>query len=123
MHIRLFAFVALTSFTAVAQPSTLTALTTQSQNTKSYLAKGEVDLTLLLPPPPAHKSHAEKADVRAMLDLQAHRTDAQIQRSTADAELSVFRFADILGPNFSKSNLPTFTAFFDRVREFHSQGL
>lgn len=80
-----------------------------------YLAHGEVDLTLFLAPPPAPGSAEEKADIDAMLHIQATRTQAQRLRSTEDAEFSVFRFADVLGPNFDRAHLPKTAIFFEQV--------
>ena len=39
-----------------------------------------------------------------MLDAHRHRTAAQTKRTEEDAEVNVFRFADVLGPNFTKEN-------------------
>lgn len=82
----------------------------------SYLSAGEVDLLALLPPPPASGSAAQQRDVQAMLEAQTRRTKAAAARADADAEISLFRFADVLGASFSKNKLPKLSAFFDRVR-------
>ena len=87
--------------------------------TSDYIAPNQVDLLQLLPPPPAPESAAQKRDMQAMLDVQRHRTAAQTARTEADAEINVFRFADVLGPNFTKEKLPKLIAFFSRVR--HSE--
>ncbi len=84
-----------------------------------YLAPGQVDLLKLLPTPPAPDSAAQKRDMQAMLEAQRHRTRAEAARADADAEISVFRFADVLGPNFTKDNLPKLAAFIAKVR--HSE--
>lgn len=91
-----------------------------TQPAADYLAPSQVDLLQLLPPPPAPDSAAQKRDMQAMLDAQRHRTAAQTKRTEEDAEINVFRFADVLGPNFTKENLPKLTAFFDRVRHSES---
>jgi acid phosphatase (class A) len=85
-----------------------------------YLAPGQIDLLPLLPPPPAPNSTAQKRDMQTMLDAQRHRTAAQTAQVEADAQITVFRFADVLGPNFTKDKLPKLTAFFDRVRHSES---
>lgn len=95
--------------------SSVKALFAEAERADLYVAKDEVDLVKLLPPAPKAGSAAEKADIKAMLDLQARRTPAQAERAFADAEVSVFRFADVLGPKFSKEQLPKFAKFFDRV--------
>jgi len=80
-----------------------------------YLSDSEVDLAFLLPPPPARGSAEEKAEIDEMLRMQKERTPAQIVRSTEDAHFTVFRFSDVLGPNFTKDKLPVTSAFFDRI--------
>ena len=85
-----------------------------------YLQPGQIDLTTLLPPPPAPGSPRDKKDIQHLLDLQHHRTPAQAARALADGDVTVFRFADVLGPNFAKDKLPVLAAFFDRVRHTES---
>ena len=82
-----------------------------------YLASGQVELLNLLPPPPAPDSAAQKRDIQAMLDAQRHRTPAEAKRVQADGEVTVFRFDDVLGPNFSKDKLPKLAAFFEHVQD------
>ena len=80
-----------------------------------YLRVGEPDLIHLLPPPPMLHSVAGERDINAILALQNVRTDAQAKRAEDDAEVNVFRFADVLGPNFTSAKLPTVAAFFRKV--------
>jgi acid phosphatase (class A) len=82
-----------------------------------YLAPGQVDLTILLPPPPAPDSAAEKRDEQTILDAQRHRTPAEVARAKAEGEVSVFNFANVFDPNFTKGKLPKLAAFFARVRK------
>jgi acid phosphatase (class A) len=82
----------------------------------TYLPPSSVDLTLILAPPPTPDSAAGKADLQAVLDAQRNRTPAEAASAQADAEISVFRFADAIGPGFNAANLPFTTKFFDRVR-------
>ncbi len=77
-----------------------------------------VDLTVLLPPPPAPGTAAAEADLDAVLVAQAARTPESMAAAKADALVSVFRFADVLGPAFSADQLPRTTALFrDAGRE------
>ena len=76
------------------------------------------DLTALLAPPPAHGSPAAQADLQAVLAAQSARTAAGASAAKADAERSVFRFADVLGPGFQATQLPRTAAFFERVAQF-----
>lgn len=74
-----------------------------------------VDLTALLPPPPATGSPAARRDLQGVLDMQARRTSAEITAAQADRLHSVFRFADVFGAAFTPQQLPRTTAFFARV--------
>jgi acid phosphatase (class A) len=58
---------------------------------------------------------AGKADLQAVLDAQHNWTPAIVASAQADAQLSVFRFADVIGPAFKPENLPFATKFFERV--------
>jgi acid phosphatase (class A) len=86
----------------------------------AYLPPSRVDLTLILAPPPQPDSAAGKADLQAVLDAQQNRTPAEAASAQADAEVSVFRFADAIGTSFNAANLPVTTKFFDRVRAAES---
>jgi acid phosphatase (class A) len=74
-----------------------------------------IDLTRLLPPPPAEGSPEAAADLDQVLALQAKRTDAQAAACVADQEYSVFRFADVVGPGFDAAYLPLTTAYFSQA--------
>jgi acid phosphatase (class A) len=82
-------------------------------------AKAEtIDLTLWLAPPPTAGSSAALDDLRTVLAVQAARTPAEAEAAKADADRSVFRFADALGPNLTPATLPRTAAFFTRVAQF-----
>jgi acid phosphatase (class A) len=76
------------------------------------------DLSRLLPPPPAAGSVAGASDLKAVLDVQGSRTASDADAAKADAERSVFRFADAIGPGFRAPSLPRTAAFFERVAQF-----
>lgn len=101
----------------------LGALPALAENTAQaqpdYLAPGQVDLLILLAPAPQPRSDTAKQDMRTVLDMQRHRDAAEVARATADTEISIFRFADVLGQKFTRDNLPKLKSFFDRVR--HSE--
>ncbi len=82
-----------------------------------YLAPGQVDLTVLVPPPPALDSAAEKSDEQAILNAQGHRTKSEIARALSEGNVSVFNFVDVLGPDFTKDKSPKLAAFFAHVRK------
>lgn len=80
-----------------------------------YMDPSQVDLIHVLAPPPAPGSVEGKADLQAVLAAQRIRTDGQIRDARADAEESVFCFADVIGPGFKPENLPFATGFFEHV--------
>ncbi len=80
-----------------------------------YLAPVQVDLVHILAPPPKLGTNADTADFNAVLTAQNERSPEQIKSAQADAEFTVFRFADVLGPDFKTENLPFTTEFFKRV--------
>lgn len=89
----------------------------QAEDAKPFVTNKDVDLTMILPPPPANDSAQTKAELGEVLTLQVTRTPEMEARAVADAEENVWRFADVMGPNFTKDKLPKFSAFFDRVVE------
>ncbi len=91
----------------------------------AYLAPGAVNLTRLLPPPPAAGSAEERAELDELLRLQATRTPAQAQRAHDDATVSIFRLADALGspPNFTPQQLPLTTQLFQRIVQDEGQSV
>lgn len=89
-------------------------LQVESANADSsrYISVTAVDLTQLLPPPPAKGSAAAREDLDAVLRAQSARTPASMAAAKADVLVSVFRFADVLGPAFSSERLPRTNALF-----------
>lgn len=80
--------------------------------------RAAVELSNLLPPPPATGSAAAKQDLQAVLAAQQSRTADEQSAAKADAERSVFRFADVLGPSMQPATLPKTAAFFERIAAF-----
>ncbi|TPL84397.1 phosphatase PAP2 family protein [Mesorhizobium sp. B2-3-13] len=91
--------------------------TARAEDAKPFITNKDVDLTMILPPPPANDSAETKAELGEVLTMQVTRTPEMEARAIADAEENVWRFADVMGPNFNKDKLPKFSAFFDRVVE------
>ena len=88
-----------------------------------YINPSSVDLVHILAPPPAPDSAAGKADLQAVLDAQRTRTPAEIASAQADAQLTIFRFADVIGPGFKSEKLPFTTKFFERISSDEMQAL
>lgn len=82
---------------------------------RPYVLDAALDLVTLLPPPPAPGSAADKDDLARLLAIQAASSEAELALATADAEASVFRFADVLGADFQAAQLPQTAALFGRL--------
>ncbi|MBE1706397.1 MULTISPECIES: acid phosphatase [Mesorhizobium] len=89
----------------------------QAEDAKPFVTNKDIDLTMILPPPPANDSAQTKAELGEVLTLQVTRTPEMVAGAVADSEENVWRFANVMGPNFNKEKLPKFSAFFDRVVE------
>ena len=87
----------------------------QAEDAQPFVTNKDIDLTMILPPPPANDSAQTKAEIGEVLTLQVTRTPEMVAGAVADAEENVWRFADVMGPKFNKEALPKFSAFFDRV--------
>lgn len=81
-----------------------------------YVLSNQINLPRLLPAPPASDSEAQRRDLQAVLAAQAARTETQAARAKATENLSVFSFADVLGPSFDAANLPKTAELFKRIR-------
>lgn len=103
----------LLAFTQIA----VTALPVRAEDAKPFITAKELDLSKFLAPPPANDSAQTKAELGEVLTLQVTRTPEMVARAQADAEENVWRFADVLGPKFTKESLPKTEAFFARVAE------
>src|SRR5271170_3257716 len=80
-----------------------------------YLEPSQIDLVGILAPPPTPQSPEGKAELEAVLTVQRTRTDPDAKRAQADDELTVFRYADVMGGAFSPQSLPFATQFFKDV--------
>lgn len=90
----------------------------------TYYDTALIDSTRFMAPPPSAEATAR--EIEQMLELQRMRTPEQAAKSAADLEQSVFRFADVVGPQFVEQNLPKAAAFFQRLYKtesaFNKQG-
>jgi acid phosphatase (class A) len=76
-----------------------------------------VDCAKVLPPPPAPGSLAARADLEAVLQMQAWRTPEQVAWAKRVDKNDLFMFSDVLGAWFTKANLPLTAAFLKDVDE------
>lgn len=106
------------TFISLLAAIALTGLTASyADEIKPFADAKEIDLVTILPPPPPNDSAQTKAEIGEVLTLQVTRTPEMVARAQADAEENVWRFADVMGPNFTKEKLPKLAAFFDRIVE------
>ncbi len=86
-------------------------------DTAHCVSSATLDLARILPPPPAEGSPEERADLDALLRIQATRTPAQIEQAREDAKISLFRFADALGNprGFTAEKLPLTLELFREI--------
>ncbi len=80
-----------------------------------YVSPSDVDLEDVLSPPPLMDSAGQAADMKAVMDAQNARTTKDVQQAMGDFKKSIFRFRDVLGPNFTPDKLPYTNAFFRRI--------
>jgi len=109
-HFAAFLVLAAFQLGAVASPA-------RAEDAKPFITAHELDLTKFLAPPPANDSAQTKAELAEVLTLQVTRTPEMVARAQADAEENVWRFADVMGPKFTKDQLPKTEAFFARIAE------
>ena len=76
-----------------------------------------VDCATALPAPPAPGSLAARADLEAVLQMQAWRTPDQVAWAKRVDKNDAFMFSDVLGAWFNKANLPLTAAFLKDVDE------
>ena len=83
----------------------------------TYVHADDVSLQRVLPPPPAPGSPEAQADVDAVHAAVAHRTSADERLIEADLPTTALRFADVLGPGFTKGAVPLTVALVERAFE------
>jgi acid phosphatase (class A) len=80
-----------------------------------FLPPNAIDLSAILPPPPAQDSAVSKAEIAEILRAQAEATAAGQAQAVADSKEEVFLFGSVLGPNFNAGALPITAKFFQHV--------
>ncbi|TAJ94069.1 MAG: phosphatase PAP2 family protein [Gammaproteobacteria bacterium] len=88
----------------------------------SYLARDAIDLTRLLPPPPAVGSEADQRELAAVLAAQESRSPERAELALADQAINLTQFAKALGIEITPDKLPITAQFFmnvSRATGFH----
>lgn len=80
-----------------------------------YITPAEVGLDMLLAPPAALGSAQETADLAAVQKAEMERSAQDSINAEEDHRRTVFRFADVMGPDFTPKKLPLTAAFFGRL--------
>jgi acid phosphatase (class A) len=81
-----------------------------------YISSNALDVAALLPGPPSPESEQDRGDLQCVLDVQASRTDQQVARAHGEEDLTVFAFADVLGPGFDAQRCPKTAKLFEQVK-------
>lgn len=87
----------------------------EAPTTPHYIDPASVDLKAILPDPPADQSPETQKELALILEKQKSRTPDELKRAQSEAKLTVFAFADVLGPWFSADKLPVTVTFFQNV--------
>jgi acid phosphatase (class A) len=80
-----------------------------------YLNPQQVELTVLLPPPPDLGSSELRADEAQVASAVAARTPTELADAQAASARSVFFFARSIGPGFTQARLPLTARFFAHI--------
>src|SRR5262249_17312918 len=75
-----------------------------------------IDIPELIPPPPPPGTDAFKEDLADVIEAQEKRTEAQLKRALAEKVLTIYHFAEVLGPKFNAKDMPVTDAFFQRMQ-------
>lgn len=90
----------------------------QPEPDKVYLLPSQFDSTRFLAPPP--DAQATQREIQDMLVLQQNRTPQQVLQTIADIRQNVLMFADVMGPQFTRANLPATIKLFDKLYQTQS---
>jgi acid phosphatase (class A) len=80
-----------------------------------YINPTQLDLTVLLPPPPDQGSAQQSADQAQVAAAVAARSPAELSEAEEYSKRDVFLFAPAIGAGFTAARLPLTARFFGRV--------
>jgi acid phosphatase (class A) len=94
------------------------AVTAARADDGPYLKAGDLDVRVLLPPPPAEGSPELALELARIHEIEAKRTPEQAAQAKADdAEESMFYLRTVFGPKFNRQELPMTAILSDRLRQ------
>jgi acid phosphatase (class A) len=93
----------------------LLALTGGARAETYFIAPDSIQLKALLPPAPADNSALTRNELAELHQIQAEASPARVELAQADTTISVFRFADVLGPAFTPEKLPKVKVLFEQM--------
>jgi acid phosphatase (class A) len=77
-----------------------------------FIAPDGVQLKELLAPPPADDSALTRGELSELHRIQSESSSERVALAQMDVAISVFRFADVLGPSFTSEALPKVAELF-----------
>jgi acid phosphatase (class A) len=92
--------------------------TVKPESASKFFQRGELDVRLLLAPPPAEGSTAARAELAELHAIAVARTPERLARAQYDAKVeNVTAIADVLGAKFDLERLPKTAKLFDDLRK------
>jgi acid phosphatase (class A) len=89
----------------------------QSAKTGYFTADAPLDLSEIVPPPPAQDSNTTKAELARLHQIEQSRTPAQVAAAqNDDRQEDIFYLRSVMGKEFTPDNLPLLAALSDRVK-------
>jgi acid phosphatase (class A) len=87
-------------------------------NASYFIDAKSIDLSLIIPPPPAQDSETTKAELAEMHRIEQTRTPAQVAAAQSDdKEMDIFIYRTVLGEKFNAANLPLTAALSGHVHD------
>jgi acid phosphatase (class A) len=107
---------------AQAQPVPAAAAAVKAPATSKFLAPGELDVSVILPPPPVDGSPQAAAELAELHGLTANRTPERLAQAQHDAAVeNVTAIADVYGPALDLAQFPATARLFADLH--HEEGL
>ena len=82
----------------------------------NYLKDGQVDVVMLLAPPPLSDSPEQAADMDEVKIIYHSASSNDMAAAQSEKKFSVFNFTEVVGPFFQTTNLLKTTAFFEKIQ-------